>query len=1074
LPDFAHLEFHRSGIGLVPAAGNGPDTAIYIATVPGSRQPLRSCTCATARRRTCEHLQALAKAVAELERRRPRLSWEERFAAAVWYRLAHLLEESDPQPSAAVRVRRLPAGGGLQVTSPAGDELACYFDSSPAELRLLERTGKLALAAAEDGAGSPDSPAARGGSGGGVVAFDRAGLLERLALFQLTAEERALAKHGFKTRRQTWEESFWHRLAYHCVREIENECTFHPAVETASGRFTLTCRHGGAPFVRVTVPRDCVEAVLHLLAAAFAGQDDLAIAPLPLRSILHVGAETRFDRPEVEVRPAIQAIQAGGEARYFAANEKFRYGNLVYLLELGVLAALERPGKERKFRAPAHLKLSRSQVPAFIDAHGAELAEGYVVLAEPLRGRRVWKHFDALAVAGEALARSWTWLDLRYGFGNESVSLAELLDARRGGHPYLETGFGWIDLGAPAFDHLGRLLERTNTGAAEDGAGEIDRAAGIGMAGAELGTEGAGGEPDRMRLPLLELLRLQAAAGFPVQLQGGTAAELARLLELRPAAPVGRPAGLRSTLRPYQEIGADWLRFLFENRLGGLLCDDMGLGKTHQAMALMLSLVDRGEVRSPFLVVSPTSVVSHWRNQLRDYAPGLRVHVHHGNQRSLPSGLAAGDVVITSYGVLRRDARDLARQSFALAVLDEAQHIKNPSTQGHRAAAGLDAEVRLGLSGTPVENSLADLKALFDLVLPGYLGSDGEFERRYGSLHRESGRTIGTATLDAAPLDAAPLLAASLAALPPAGPRGAGSGGSAAQAGAVAAGGLAELRRLIAPFVLRRSKSAVLAELPEKIEDLRTCALSDDQVKLYREAVAGRGAALARELTAASGPPPYLHIFALLNLLKQICDHPALALGRLEEADRFASGKWDLYREVVEECLASGLKVVVFSQYLGMIRLMERHLQELGIGHASLTGGSGGADRRGALVERFNRDPDCRVFLGSLRAGGTGIDLVGGSVVIHYDRWWNAAREDQATDRVHRIGQRRAVQVIKLIVEGTLEEKIAAIVERKRQMLAEVVPDDDPALAKIFTRDQLLELLAWPGGEPSAGGGIRP
>jgi superfamily II DNA or RNA helicase len=1052
LPAFTHLELHRAGIGLVPRRG-GPDTAIYIATVPGSRQPLRSCTCAAARLRTCEHLHALAGALSELERQRPRLGWEERFAATVWYRLARLLHEGNPQSCAGIDARRLPAGGGLQIASPGGVELACYLDRSPAELRLVERTGKLPRADTEGAAGGEGREGAEGETAG---TFDRAALLDRLTLFQLTPAERELAKRGSKTQRQTWEESFWHRLAYHCVRETlplvgaeegaaaERDAdggtgagkvsggTFHPAVETGSGRFTLTFRDGERPIVRVTVARGQVEAALRLLAESFPGQADLAISPLPLRSILHVGAETSFDRPEVEVRPAIQAIQRNGETRYFAAEDKFRYGNLVFLPELGILAALEREGKERKFRAPAHLKLNRSQVPAFLDAHGTALADGYLVLAEPLRGKQVWKRFDAIAVSGLALERSWTWLDASYGFGSDRVALAELLAARRDGLPYLETRFGWIDLGAPAFDHLGRLLERAAP---------------------------AGG--DGLRLPLVEALRLWAAAGVPVRPEGAGAAEIGRLLDLRTATPVGQPAGLRSALRPYQQIGADWLRFLCENRLAGLLCDDMGLGKTHQVMALMLSLAERGEAAAPFLVICPTTVASHWQNKLREHAPGLPVRVHHGSQRSLPQSLAPGEVVVTTYGVLRRDEAELARHRFALAVFDEAQHLKNPGTRAYQAAARLDAEVRIGLTGTPIENSLADLKALFDLVLPGYLGAlgsigaDREFEERY----LRGSRQVRPAGNGMTELDGAAVTTA--------------ASGQIEIAAAVRGDSpeILELRRLIAPFVLRRTKTAVLAELPEKIDDLRTCMLSDDQVKLYREAIGSRGTALARELEAASGPPPYIHIFALLNLLKQICDHPALVAGGIDQADRFSSGKWDLYREVLEECLGSGLKVVVFSQYLGMLRLMERHLAALDVGHVKLTGGSGGTARRGAIVDRFNGDPACRVFLGSLKAGGTGIDLVAGSVVIHYDRWWNAAREDQATDRVHRIGQRRAVQVIKLITAGTLEEKIAAIIERKRHTLDAVVPVDDPELAKLFTREELLDLLRWPGPPQAAAGG---
>jgi superfamily II DNA or RNA helicase len=1091
LSGFPQLEFHRAGIGLVPDPGSGPDTAIYIAEAPGNQRAVRSCTCAAARRRTCDHLRELAVAMAELERRWPRFAtaWEDLFNATAWCRLARLLQASAPQPCATLRVRQLPADGGLQFLSPEGEELACWLDSSPAALRLLERTGKVA-----PGPRQPEAP----DGGPAAAVFDRAGLLDRLARFQITPAERQLSAHGFKTQRQTWEESFWHRLAYHCLREaaeppgrpgaeradegqpgaghahpsggpLDGAGTFHPAVEIASGRFTLTFRCRGAPLARCTVPRGQVEAVLRLLVASFPGQEDLAVSPLPLRSILHVSADTRFDRPEVEVRPAIQAIQSNGEARYFARDDRYRYGNLVFLPELGVLATLERPGQERKFRAPAHLKLSRCEVAAFLDTWRDEVATGYVVLDEPLRGQRIWKRFDAVAVSGEALARGWRWLGLRYGFGADSVALADLQQARRDGLPYLETSFGWIDLSAPAFEHLDRLPAPDAAAPVAAGAANpahpaaaypADGAADAADNNAEDGqsTDASGSGADRS-LPLVELLRLQASSGVPVAAAGDGAPELARLLELRPAAPAGRPAGLRSPLRQYQEIGADWLAFLYENRLGGLLCDDMGLGKTHQVMALMLSLVERGASAAPFLVVCPTSVASHWRNKLRDHAPGLQVLIHHGSQRGLPERLGPGEVVVTSYGILRRDAAELGRRRFALAVFDEAQHLKNPETQSYRAAARLDALLRVGLSGTPIENSLADLKALLDLVLPGYLGSDRAFEERYLRRPLREARRAGE------PGAGGGGSGGGMLELGPAAGTGAGVGeaGDAAQPGiaGAAAAELAVLRRLVAPFVLRRSKSAVLAELPEKIEDLRSCLLSADQVKLYRDAIAGRGAALARELEAASGPPPFIHIFALLNLLKQICDHPALALGRLEEADAFASGKWDLYREVIEECLGSGLKVVVFTQYLGMIRLMQRHLDGLGASHVVLTGASGGTEERGARVDRFNHDPACRVFLGSLKAGGTGIDLIGGSVVIHYDRWWNAAREDQATDRVHRIGQRRAVQVIKLITEGTLEEKIAAIIERKRALLGAVVPDEDPGLAKTFTRDELLDLLRW-------------
>jgi SNF2 family DNA or RNA helicase len=334
------------------------------------------------------------------------------------------------------------------------------------------------------------------------------------------------------------------------------------------------------------------------------------------------------------------------------------------------------------------------------------------------------------------------------------------------------------------------------------------------------------------------------------------------------------------------------------------------------------------------------------------------------------------------------------------------QHVKNKDTLAYRAACELQAPMKLGLSGTPIENDVAELKALMDLVLPGHLGDEREFAAQHG---------------------------------PAAGARGA-----------------ERLRRRIAPFVLRRLKADVLDELPEKIEDLRTCTLSDEQRQLYRAAIETKGSSLREQLLRSNAPVPYLHVFALLNLLKRICDHPALALGCPEDYAARSSGKWELFVEILGEALDGGHKVVVFSQYLGMLDIMSLHLREQAVGFTVLTGAT--ADR-GRVVERFNQASDCRVFLGSLKAGGTGIDLVGGSVVIHYDRWWNAAREDQATDRVHRIGQRRAVQVFKLVTEGTLEERIAQIIASKRRLLADVVAVDDPHLAKVFSREELLDLL---------------
>ncbi|MCP4658150.1 MAG: DEAD/DEAH box helicase, partial [bacterium] len=960
MPVLPNLELHRAGIGLVPTAGSDPEgSAIYI-EVPGRGRAVRSCTCATSRRKTCRHLRQLSQSVAKLRQSLDGKSWEAFFSQTVWYRLAHLLFEARPLACSEVRVSQLELGSQgagaavdaaatlIRVTSKQGEEIAQYLDPSPRRLRFLERTGK---APKQDGFS------------------DRAGLIERLALFQLRPDETEMNRRGIKTHRQAWEESFWYRLAYHCVRELGAAAgSFHPAIDESSGAFTLRFRAEGEPICQLTLPRARVHAVLKLLAGAFPDQEGLAIHPVPLQSLFRVTQTTELD---LEVRRVIRTLQQGGEERFFEREDldKFSYGRLVYLPELGILAELEGEGKARKFKAPQSMRLKRSQVPSFLREYGDALEQGAMILDEPLRDLKIFKEYDFVEVVADAEERSWYWLSLNYSFGNQAISLGDILKAKKEGLPYLETTQGWIDLASPAFRDLDRL--------ADSYAGK--------------------GRDKRLRLSASELLRLQAAQEKPLRIGGPKrrAAILRQLVELRPSRAYTPPAGMVSELRPYQVIGVDWLRFLYENRLGGLLCDDMGLGKTHQAMALMLSLREQRGVDGAFLVVCPTTVISHWRNKIRDHAPGLRAVVYHGPERDLAQDLERGDVLVTSYGILRNDLDKLREVGLALVVFDEIQYLKNRDTLGYQAASQIVAEVKLGLTGTPIENTIGELKALFDLILPGYLGSDEAFAERYS---RSAPDTDADADADADDR----------------------------------ASRLGELRRLISPFVLRRLKSSVIEELPEKIEDVRTCALSDDQIKLYRDVIATRGAGLVDRIESADEPLPYIHIFAVLNHLKQICDHPALALRTLDEASDYASGKWDLYCEILRECLDSDLKVVVFTQYLGMIELFERHLAELGIASVTLTGAS---THRGEIVDRFNQDGECRVFLGSLKAGGTGIDLVGGSVVIHYDRWWNAAREDQATDRVHRIGQRRAVQVFKLVTEGTLEEKIAGIIERKRQLM---------------------------------------
>jgi len=480
------------------------------------------------------------------------------------------------------------------------------------------------------------------------------------------------------------------------------------------------------------------------------------------------------------------------------------------------------------------------------------------------------------------------------------------------------------------------------------------------------------------------------------------------LPEFDPHASDPLPKGLLSTLRPYQRTGYDWMRYLRRAGLHGVLADDMGLGKTHQAMAFLLSLYEEGATR-PSLIVAPTSVLDPWIQKMRQFAPGLRPYRHYGPDRKPEMLRLPGQrAVTTTYTVLIRDIEQLAAIDWECVILDEAQYVKTASTQFARAARKLNAGTRLALTGTPIENRLDELWSIFDFCLPGYLGSAEKFRDRFEIPIVRKNDFLA----------------------------------------------VEKLKKAISPFKLRRVKSEVLSDLPPKVEDLRTCELSAHQAALYRAMVEKDGRALADELRDTAKKVDYMSVFAALSRLKRICDHPALVVegGRARDLE---SGKFEAFKELLDEALRSGQKVVVFTQYLQMMDIIEEHLRSIRAPFAEIRGST--KDRAEAL-RAFNTRDDVKVFVCSLMAGGVGIDLTSASVVIHYDRWWNAAREDQATDRVHRIGQRRGVQVFKLVTKGTLEEKIDRMIAAKGELMNAVV-DVDAGTFRRFDREELIELL---------------
>ncbi|MCU0292162.1 MAG: DEAD/DEAH box helicase [Thermoanaerobaculaceae bacterium] len=468
---------------------------------------------------------------------------------------------------------------------------------------------------------------------------------------------------------------------------------------------------------------------------------------------------------------------------------------------------------------------------------------------------------------------------------------------------------------------------------------------------------------------------------------------------LTPLPPIPDPPGLRSQLRPYQRQGTAWLWRLYRTGLGALLADDMGLGKTHQAMAL-LCLIRAEKPSAHHLVVCPRGVLDHWRHLLATFAPELPVVVYHGAQRRLDD-LPPGAVVLTTYEIALRSLPELRQPAWEVVVFDEAQRAKNPHTKGSRAVRTLPAAFRVALTGTPIENRLGELWSIMDLVVPGYLGSERAFRSAYKSPSSSD---------------------------------------------------LLRLRKLVAPFTLRRVKEAVLADLPAKHEELAYCRLSPRQSELYARIHATGAPPLVERLREEGAEIPYMHIFALLTRLKQVCDHPGLVDPRLRH---LVPGKLELLDEILDEALAADNRVVVFSQYVQMIELLATHLQRREVPHVVMTGKT---RDRASIVQRFNAARHEPVLLASLLATGVGIDLTAASVVVHYDRWWNPARENQATDRVHRIGQSRYVQVFKLITEGTIEERIDAIILRKLDLAREVVAPSEDVLRRL-TRDELTELL---------------
>jgi superfamily II DNA or RNA helicase len=477
-----------------------------------------------------------------------------------------------------------------------------------------------------------------------------------------------------------------------------------------------------------------------------------------------------------------------------------------------------------------------------------------------------------------------------------------------------------------------------------------------------------------------------------------------------------KPRNLKAQLRPYQEQGFHWLWFLHEIGSGGVLADDMGLGKTVQTLALLLAVKNEDSKiegkRKPFkaLIVAPTSVVINWLREMDRFAPSLRHALWHGaERRERQDELEDADVVVTSYALLRRDEEMLKEIDWRYVIVDEAQQIKNPLSATARAAKRLRADRRLALSGTPIENRLSEIWSIFDFVSPGLLGPLDKFEERYSR-----------------PIDA-------------------GDKGAAER-----------LRATIHPFILRRTKSEVARDLPEKIETDQFCELTGEQAALYSAVLKEVRAQVMGEVERQGLARSQIQILAGLTRLRQAACDPRL-LGLPREFGDDDSGKLVALRDLVETCIEGGHRVLVFSQFVSMLQIVKRAMDEDGVKYEYLDGST--KDRQ-ACVESFQREDGPPVFLISLKAGGSGLNLTAADTVIHFDPWWNPAVEDQATDRAHRIGQTRVVTTYRLIAKGTIEEKILELAEKKRELVGAVLSEDVGGSKKL-TKGDLEDLFKF-------------
>jgi len=714
--------------------------------------------------------------------------------------------------------------------------------------------------------------------------------------------------------------------------------------------------------------------------------------PFSLAYVLESG-----ESPEVSL-PA-EEIWATTEGSVRRRGRLFTNPQDTLLARLGTAAALSRPvARSLEERHPTGVILSPDEAWRFLSDEAPLLGEAGIAVRLPggsSLARVALKLVARAPGAGEADASVVRFgldalvdFDWRVAVGDALLSPHEFEELAARQIPLVEIRGEWVLLDRENLEKARRLLDRRPGGRTT--LGELLRLAG-GLDGEQedVLVDAVGGEGWIGRLLDPEIARREIAGFTP-------------------------PRGLTGTLRPYQMRGVGWLRFLLSRGLGACLADDMGLGKTIQFLAALLAARDAGERIGPSLLVCPTSVAENWVREAERFAPQLRVVVHHGAGRASGEAfsrlLTEVDLLVTTYALVHRDRALLSGITWEYLALDEAQNVKNPSAAQSRAARSLRAHRRAALTGTPVENRLAELKSIFDFLNPGLLGTDEAFRRNF-----------------ALPIERHNDPAAS-----------------------------ARLRHVTGPFLLRRAKTdpGVVPDLPEKIETKELVGLTREQAALYRATtrslLSGIGRANRRSRKAK--------VLLLLLRLKQICDHPALFLGDGRRDGR--SAKIARLLEMCEETLAEKSPALLFTQFAEMGHLLVADLKERFGCEVLFLHGAVPRHTRTEMVRRFQEDEDPPpFFVLSLRAGGTGLNLTRASHVFHVDRWWNPAVEEQATDRAFRIGQTEHVQVHKFVCKGTLEERIDRMIEEKKALARSIVGAGEQWIATL-SDEQLTELVA--------------